>query len=135
MDDVFFLWEINVTLFVYFAIGYRYWNDPEVLQKLGQAMGLPSGEAANPAELSGPDETEEDAGDEDESAVHHAASVGDVAVFSRYFLIFLNLVSSECALFASVLSGLEAKQVCWNLEVTPLVFVKPLTHACYYTMK
>lgn len=86
LDDVFFLYgKFNITLFVYFAFGFRYWNDPEVLQKLGQAMGLPSGEAENPAEPTGPDETEENAGDEDESAVHHAASVGDVAVFSRFF--------------------------------------------------
>lgn len=59
----------------------RYWNDPEVLQKLGQAMGMPtSGEAASSAELSGPDSVEEEPGDEDESVVHQAASVGDVEV-------------------------------------------------------
>ncbi|XP_077216431.1 ankyrin repeat domain-containing protein 2B-like [Tasmannia lanceolata] len=57
----------------------RYWNDPEVLQKLGQAMGLPtSGEAATSTELSGPEEAEEETGYEDESTVHHTASVGDV---------------------------------------------------------
>ncbi|CAL0310979.1 unnamed protein product [Lupinus luteus] len=56
----------------------RYWNDEEVLQKLGQAMGLPnSGGAAASAENSVPDETD-DVGNEDESIVHHTASVGDV---------------------------------------------------------
>ncbi|XP_068669062.1 ankyrin repeat domain-containing protein 2B-like [Aristolochia californica] len=58
----------------------RYLNDQEVLQKLGQAMGLGSsgGEAATSAELSRPDEAEEEGGYEDESTVHHTASVGDV---------------------------------------------------------
>ncbi|XP_068669011.1 ankyrin repeat domain-containing protein 2A-like [Aristolochia californica] len=58
----------------------RYWNDPEVLQKLGQAMGLGSsgGEAATSAELSGPDEAEEEGGYDDESTVHHTASVGNI---------------------------------------------------------
>ncbi|XP_058075152.1 ankyrin repeat domain-containing protein 2B-like isoform X2 [Magnolia sinica] len=57
----------------------RYWNDPDVLQKLGQAMGLrASGDTATSAELSGPDEVEEETEYEDESAVHHTASVGDV---------------------------------------------------------
>ncbi|KAG9443442.1 hypothetical protein H6P81_014782 [Aristolochia fimbriata] len=58
----------------------RYWNDPEVLQKLGQAIGLGSsgGETATSTELSGPEETEEEGGYEDESVVHHTASVGDV---------------------------------------------------------
>ncbi|KAE9598348.1 putative ankyrin repeat-containing domain-containing protein [Lupinus albus] len=56
----------------------RYWNDEEVLHKLGQAMGLqnPGGEAAS-TENSVPDETD-DVGNEDESIVHHTASVGDV---------------------------------------------------------
>ncbi|XP_043705430.1 ankyrin repeat domain-containing protein 2A-like isoform X1 [Telopea speciosissima] len=57
----------------------RYWNDPDVLQKLGQAMGLAvPGDTASSAELSGPDEAEEETGIEDESSVHHTASVGDV---------------------------------------------------------
>lgn len=58
------------------------------MQKLGQAMGLSAGEpgeAATTTELSGPEETEEDAGEEDESIVHHTASVGDVEVFSIKF--------------------------------------------------
>ncbi|TKY49875.1 Ankyrin repeat domain-containing protein 2 [Spatholobus suberectus] len=56
----------------------RYWNDEEVLRKLGQAMGLAnSGDVAASAENSGVDETE-DLGNEDESIVHQTASVGDV---------------------------------------------------------
>ncbi|XP_052191969.1 ankyrin repeat domain-containing protein 2B isoform X1 [Diospyros lotus] len=56
----------------------RYWNDKDVLQKLGEAMGLAvAGESATSAENSGPDETEEP-GNEDESIVHRTASVGDV---------------------------------------------------------
>ncbi|XAR59902.1 hypothetical protein NMG60_11015912 [Bertholletia excelsa] len=56
----------------------RYWNDKEVLQKLGEAMGLAvAGEAATSADNFGADETEEP-GNEDESVVHHTASVGDV---------------------------------------------------------
>ncbi|KAL4203057.1 hypothetical protein AMTRI_Chr02g266660 [Amborella trichopoda] len=57
----------------------RYWNDPEVLSKLGQAMGIgAAGEAATSTEQSGPEEAEEEGGYEDESTVHHTASVGDV---------------------------------------------------------
>lgn len=63
----------------------RYWNDKEVLQKLGEAMGLPvSGDVATSAENSGPDEAEE--GNEDESIVHHTASVGDVEVHTLFLL-------------------------------------------------
>ncbi|CAL5341400.1 unnamed protein product [Camellia sinensis] len=55
-----------------------YWNDKDVLQKLGEAMGLAvAGEPATSAENAGPDEIEEP-GIEDESIVHHTASVGDV---------------------------------------------------------
>ncbi|KAK1310472.1 Ankyrin repeat domain-containing protein 2 [Acorus calamus] len=61
----------------------RYWNDPEVLQKLGQAMGLPgageTGETAAAA-ADATDEADEEGGYEDESVVHHTASVGDVEV-------------------------------------------------------
>ncbi|KAJ0969302.1 hypothetical protein J5N97_022179 [Dioscorea zingiberensis] len=56
----------------------KYWNDQDVLKKLGQAMGVASsGKAATSGELSGPEETEE-TGYEDESIVHHTASTGDV---------------------------------------------------------
>ncbi|GMP64569.1 hypothetical protein CsSME_00025789 [Camellia sinensis var. sinensis] len=59
-------------------LGNAYWNDKDVLQKLGEAMGLAvAGEPATSAENAGPDEIEEP-GIEDESIVHHTASVGDV---------------------------------------------------------
>jgi hypothetical protein len=63
---------------------FRYWNDPEVLQKIGQAMGvnLP-GDSSVSTVLSGPEETEEEGGDDDESIVHHTASVGDEEVMSK----------------------------------------------------
>ncbi|KAF7142220.1 hypothetical protein RHSIM_Rhsim05G0044300 [Rhododendron simsii] len=55
----------------------RYWNDKDVLQKLGEAMGhAVGGEAATSTDMSGPDETDE-AGNEDESIVHQTASIGD----------------------------------------------------------
>ncbi|XP_031393454.1 ankyrin repeat domain-containing protein 2A-like [Punica granatum] len=55
----------------------RYWNDREVLKKLGEAMGFAvSGEGAGSAEVPVPDEAEP--GNEDESIVHQTASVGDV---------------------------------------------------------
>jgi hypothetical protein len=55
----------------------KYWNDPETLQKIGEAMGasFPFGPGPS-AEPSGTEETEEEVG-EDESIVHHTASVGD----------------------------------------------------------
>ncbi|RRT75222.1 hypothetical protein B296_00022260 [Ensete ventricosum] len=57
----------------------RYWNDPEVLQKLGQAMGVGlAGDGVTSTELSGPEEAEDEGGYEDESIVHHTASIGDV---------------------------------------------------------
>ncbi|GMH05903.1 hypothetical protein Nepgr_007743 [Nepenthes gracilis] len=55
----------------------RYWNDKEVLQKLGEAMGLAFSGGATSAEDPVPDEAE-DPGNEEESVVHHTASVGDV---------------------------------------------------------
>ncbi len=55
----------------------RYWNDKNVLAKLGEAMGLAvAGDTATSAEHSGTEETEE--ANEDESIIHHTASVGDV---------------------------------------------------------
>ncbi|KAJ8466352.1 hypothetical protein OPV22_028904 [Ensete ventricosum] len=57
----------------------KYWNDPEVLQKLGQAMGVGlAGDGVSSTELSGPEEAEDEGGYEDESIVHHTASIGDV---------------------------------------------------------
>lgn len=69
-----------LSLFIAICI-FRYWNDPSVLQKLGEAMGLPvSGETVASAETSGQDESDE-VGTEGESIVHNTASVGDVEVF------------------------------------------------------
>ncbi|KAJ3683584.1 hypothetical protein LUZ60_013811 [Juncus effusus] len=65
----------------------KYWNDPQVLQKIGKAMGVgPSGEAR--ASGSGEDETEEaeeadEAGYEEESILHQAASIGDSEVLKK----------------------------------------------------
>ncbi|KAM0883710.1 hypothetical protein ACQ4PT_031480 [Festuca glaucescens] len=56
----------------------KYWNDPEILQKIGQAMSLNfPGDDATSTVLSGPQETEEEGDYDDESIVHHTASVGD----------------------------------------------------------
>lgn len=75
-----------------FLIHNRYWNDKDVLQKLGEAMGLAvTGEAATSAEPSVPDESEEGGNDEDESVVHQTASIGDVEVKIIIFLCYLNL--------------------------------------------
>ncbi|KAL9258256.1 Ankyrin repeat domain-containing protein [Drosera capensis] len=58
----------------------RYWNDKEVLQKLGEAMGLPvmDGVLAGAGPADPQVEEAEDLGSEEESIVHHTASVGDV---------------------------------------------------------
>ncbi|PIN13121.1 hypothetical protein CDL12_14259 [Handroanthus impetiginosus] len=55
----------------------RYWNDKEVLQKLGEAMGFAVGGESATSAGDAEDETEE-VNDEEESIVHHTASVGDV---------------------------------------------------------
>ncbi|CAN0880938.1 Ankyrin repeat domain-containing protein 2B, partial [Linum grandiflorum] len=56
----------------------RYMNDKDVLKKLGEAMGLAVPvEAASLSENSGLEEADE-GGNDDESIVHHCASVGDV---------------------------------------------------------
>lgn len=65
---------------------FRYWNDKDVLQKLGEAMGLAvTGEAATSAQSSVPDE-EDDSGNEDEPIVHQTASAGDVEVWHLWKL-------------------------------------------------
>ncbi len=71
----------------------RYWNDPAVLSKLGQAMGGGiSGEAGLPVEhdLAYEEEGEEDVGEEeeDELTVHHTASTGDAEVWPYCPLLF-----------------------------------------------
>uniref|UniRef100_A0A7C8Z9H5 STI1/HOP DP domain-containing protein n=1 Tax=Opuntia streptacantha TaxID=393608 RepID=A0A7C8Z9H5_OPUST len=55
----------------------RYWNDKEVLEKLGEAMGLSVSAGATSSELSGADEAEA-GNEEEESIIHHTASIGDV---------------------------------------------------------
>ncbi|KAK8529711.1 hypothetical protein V6N13_102612 [Hibiscus sabdariffa] len=56
----------------------KYWNDKDVLKKLGEAMGLAvSGDAATSAGYSAADEGDE-VENEDESIVHNCASVGNV---------------------------------------------------------
>lgn len=90
---------IQILLLSFF---FRYWNDKDVLQKLGEAMGLAvPGDAATSAETSGLDETEE-AGNEDESIVHHTASVGDVEVTQFYLLVLGNPVLGAIQLIRSV---------------------------------
>lgn len=58
----------------------KYWNDPEVLSKLGRAMGgaleLPTGEGALA-------EGEEEEYEEEEATVHSAASAGDVELLKQ----------------------------------------------------
>ncbi|KAL8553662.1 hypothetical protein ACS0TY_002097 [Phlomoides rotata] len=55
----------------------RYWNDKEVLQKLGEAMGFAVGESGpSVSDAAVEDETEEV--NDEESIVHHTASVGDL---------------------------------------------------------
>ncbi|GLJ20205.1 hypothetical protein SUGI_0366780 [Cryptomeria japonica] len=59
----------------------KYWNDPNVLTKLGQAMGVGiPGDIPASNEATSAEEIEEEYGyeEEDEPTVHHAASVGDV---------------------------------------------------------
>jgi len=58
---------------------FRYWNDKEVLEKLGEAMGLSVSPGATSSELSGADEAEA-GNEEEESIIHHTASIGDVEV-------------------------------------------------------
>jgi hypothetical protein len=73
----------------------RYWNNPEVLQKIGRAMSVvPAAGEGSAAVVSGSEEeateeAEEEDGYEDESLLHHAASVGDVEVSIVSFTIFL----------------------------------------------
>lgn len=59
-----------------FVSGVRYWNDKDVLAKLGEAMGIAVG--ADQSVAAEPEEAEE--GEEEESIVHQTASLGDVEV-------------------------------------------------------
>ncbi|KAG2323287.1 hypothetical protein Bca4012_058776 [Brassica carinata] len=55
----------------------KYWNDKDVLKKLGEAMGIAVGAEQNVAAEPEPEEAEEGEDDE-ESIVHQTASLGDV---------------------------------------------------------
>ncbi|KAJ4889124.1 ankyrin repeat-containing 2B [Raphanus sativus] len=55
----------------------KYWNDKDVLKKLGEAMGIAVGAEQNVAAEPEPEEVEE-VEDEEESIVHQTASLGDV---------------------------------------------------------
>jgi hypothetical protein len=71
----------------------RYWNDKDVLKKLGEAMGhAVGGEAATSAETSVPDEIDETE-NEDESIVHHTASVGDAEVLNISYITIWSLMN------------------------------------------
>jgi hypothetical protein len=62
-------------------VGFRYWNDPEALHKFGRAMGVgPSSEAAGAEQAEAEEEAGEEGEYEEESIIHHTASVGDVEV-------------------------------------------------------
>lgn len=79
---------------VLFICSCRYWNDPETLQKIGQAMGttMPFSTVST-AEPSGTEETEEEGEDEDESIVHHTASVGDGEVMGLTVELWIRISS------------------------------------------
>lgn len=54
-------------------------------------MGVGSlGEAATSAEISGPEEAEDEAAYEEESIVHHTASIGDAEVSFSFLVIFFS---------------------------------------------
>lgn len=61
----------------------RYWNDPVVLSKLGQAMGVgvPGEGGLGMPEAANDEDDEEGDEEEDELTVHHTASTGDVEVW------------------------------------------------------
>ena len=66
---------------LHFFCHFRYWNDKEVLEKLGEVMGLAVSGGATSSELLGPDEAEP-GNEEVESIIHHTASIGDVEVMT-----------------------------------------------------
>lgn len=68
----FCLWRNN------YLFGIRYWNDPDVLKKLGEAMGMPVAGLPDQTASAEPEVAEE--GEEEESIVHQTASLGDVEV-------------------------------------------------------
>ncbi|RZR75904.1 hypothetical protein BHM03_00000486 [Ensete ventricosum] len=94
----------------------RYWNDPEVLQKLGQAMGVGlAGDGVSSTELSGPEEAEDEGGYEDESIVHHTASIGDVEV---WIILVLRTICCGFCILAEDLTGMSDDMGLHNLATT-----------------
>lgn len=80
----------------------RYWNDKDVLQKLGEAMGHAiAGDPATSSDNAEQDVSEE-VGNEDESIVHHTASVGDVEVCN--YLIFFLFALMKCCVFLAYMT-------------------------------
>lgn len=87
--------EPSLVLLFRLCLNTRYWNDKDVLQKLGEAMGLPvTGDAATAiAGNSGAGEAEEEEEvNEDESIVHQTASTGDVEVQKRFFYYYFEII-------------------------------------------
>ncbi|KAJ0251077.1 Ankyrin repeat domain-containing protein 2A [Hirschfeldia incana] len=56
----------------------KYWNDKDVLKKLGEAMGMPIAGLPDQAASAEPEVAEEGQEEEEESIVHQTASLGDV---------------------------------------------------------
>ncbi|KAL0726066.1 hypothetical protein Bca4012_022159 [Brassica carinata] len=56
----------------------KYWNDKDVLKKLGEAMGMPVAGLPDQTPSAEPEVAEEGEEDEEESIVHQKASLGDV---------------------------------------------------------
>uniref|UniRef100_A0A1J3HNQ9 Ankyrin repeat domain-containing protein 2 n=2 Tax=Noccaea caerulescens TaxID=107243 RepID=A0A1J3HNQ9_NOCCA len=56
----------------------KYWNDKDVLKKLGEAMGIAVGGEADQNVAAEPEAEEAEEGEEEESIVHQTASLGDV---------------------------------------------------------
>lgn len=113
----------------------KYWNDPEILQKIGQAMSINfPGDGATSTVLSGPQETEEEGEYDDESIVHHTASVGDaevIALNSGYRS--LHLIGFSCNLicpFCRYLSMSVSSQLCSAMLLSsyPVPVYLPLCH-------
>ncbi|CAH8314853.1 unnamed protein product [Eruca vesicaria subsp. sativa] len=56
----------------------KYWNDKDVLKKLGEAMGMPIAGLPDQAASGEPEVAVEEGEEEEESIVHQTASLGDV---------------------------------------------------------
>ena len=103
----------------------RYWNDKDVLQKLGEAMGLAvSEEATTSVENPGHEEAEE-AGNEDDSVVHQCASAGDVEVGYNLCLIACCLVCSldKLKLYLFLLSWMPPEFIITSFKLFLLSFL------------